>query len=244
MRKLINLILLLAVGCTPAASLNPSPPSQPPQSNPCPIHLPKGLPTGEPIANDTIISRDIYCLAADPDTKFATFVAYRLDAQTIGTSGADTDREWQADPDLNPDITLEPEDYKGAYKTIGVDRGHLAPLASFKGVNWQETNYLSNIVPQDSGFNRGVWADLEDYERELDREKPTWIITGTAYLEKMPQLPNADEAHIVPSALWKILITNEGTEAFYFEQYTTATDYRQGAASLETIESMTGLDFP
>ena len=47
------------------------------------------------------------------------------------------------------------------------DRGHQAPLATFKGKNWQETNYTTNITPQKPQLNRGVWLDLERYERSL-----------------------------------------------------------------------------
>jgi endonuclease G, mitochondrial len=62
-------------------------------------------------------------LSSNDDTKFADYVAYRLDRQTITGSGKQ-DRNWQSDPDINPDETLEPEDYTGAHTAIGVDRGH------------------------------------------------------------------------------------------------------------------------
>ncbi|MFZ9740194.1 MAG: DNA/RNA non-specific endonuclease [Prochlorotrichaceae cyanobacterium] len=190
-----------------------------------------------------IVSRDIYCLAADPETKFADFVAFRLDATTIGSSQVKTDREWEPDPDLDPAITLEPEDYRGANAAIGTDRGHLAPLASFKGANWQQTNYLSNIVPQDSDFNRGVWADLENDIRDMARRETIYVVVGTAYLESMPSLPGADEPHVIPSGLWTIVTSSAGTQAWYFDQDTTAKDPAQGEIPIADLEAMLGIKF-
>ena len=98
------------------------------------------------------------------------------------TGSSDQDRNWQADPALDDEETLEPEDYTGAYKAINVDRGHLAPLASFRGKNWSQVNYLSNIVPSNSELNRGAWKILEDYVRNLVRKYgEVYVITGTAY---------------------------------------------------------------
>ncbi len=115
-------------------------------TDPCPLHLPNGLPTGTPATNDLIV-RDIYCLSSNDDTKFADWVAYRLDQETM-TGSSDQDREWEADPKIHRNETLEPEDFRGAYKWGNYDRGHLAPLASFRGKNWQQVNYLSNITPR------------------------------------------------------------------------------------------------
>jgi len=221
----------------PTAELTPTP-------NRCPIHLPKGLPTGEATENDTIVVRDIYCLGADPDTKFADWVAYKLDRQTIGNSQTETERVWEPDPELDPAVTLEPEDYERAYKTLGIDRGHLAPLASFRGANWQQTNYLSNIVPQDSNFNRGVWADLEEDIRDMARTETIYVITGTAYLEEMPTLPGADEPHRIPSALWTIVDTKKGRQAWYFPQNTNATTPDEGAIDPQRLQDIINITIP
>ena len=238
MKALLPFLILLT-GCSTVAQV----PTPSPASNPCPVHLPQGIPKGPAMANDAIVVRDIYCLANDPDTKFADFVAYRLDTTTLGTSGTDQEREWEPDPDLDPAVTLEPDDYKGAYQALGTDRGHLAPLASFRGVNWQQVNYLSNIVPQRSGFNRGVWQELESDIRDMARQGPVYVITGTAYLETMPTLPGADEPHVIPSGLWTIATTSQGTQAWYFDQDTNARTPEEGVMRLEALEEMVGLDF-
>jgi endonuclease G len=169
-------------------------------------HFIYGYPKGCPATNDLII-RDIYALSSNDSTKFADWVAYRLDLKTI-TGPSQKERDWQADPWLDEWETLEPEDYKDASKAIGIDRGHQAPLADFKGSEYAyETNYLSNITPQNSNLNRGIWKNLEDYERKLtEKYGLIYVMTGPLYEKEMPKLPKADEYHKVPSGYWKIII--------------------------------------
>ena len=208
----------------------------------CPQHLPHGVPSGTPPSND-FICRDSYAISSNDATKFADFVAYRLDRATI-TGSDEQERKWQADPVIKPRETLEPEDYIGAYKALGTDRGHLAPLASFRGGNWQETNYLSNIVPQKSDLNRTTWLELEKYVRDLVREHgEVYVITGTAYHKLIFKLPSADEPHKVPSAFWKVVMYNGKLESYIYEQETPkGADFKLGETALSEIEGFSGLD--
>jgi len=179
-------------------------------------HFLFGYPFGTPATNDLII-RDIYALSNNDDRKFADWVAYRLDPWTV-SDRSDTTRNWRADPWLDSNETLEPSpdsgDYKGANAALSTDRGHQAPLASFKGsLSWRETNYLSNITPQKSALNQGPWKDLEDAVRELVQTWETvWVMTGPLYERDMPGLPNADEAHKVPSGYWKTVAIGDPTQ--------------------------------
>ncbi|WP_075892090.1 DNA/RNA non-specific endonuclease [[Limnothrix rosea] IAM M-220] len=211
----------------------------------CPTHLPLGVPEGTPATND-LICRDIYALSSNDDTKFADWVAYRLDPSNLEYTG-ETKRVWQADPDIDPEETLEPDDYKGAHDALKTDRGHLAPLGSFRGKNWQQVNYLSNITPQNSKLNRGEWRELEEYVRELVQEKQeVYIITGTFYNDAlpMPALPGADEPHQIPSGYWKIVMYDNVMETYLFPQeFDTKLAFRDAETSLAEIESYSGLNF-
>lgn len=60
----------------------------------------------------------------------ADWVAYRITPDSIGQSG---DRIWATDPSLEDQERLTPGDYRGAPRTLRIDRGHQAPLASFAG---------------------------------------------------------------------------------------------------------------
>ena len=172
-------------------------------------HCLYGCPFGSPETNDLII-RDIYILSSNDDTKFADWVAYKITADTISSTKT---RTWRADPYLDDNETLEPDDYKDAHATIHTDRGHQAPLASFTGTeHWRDTNYLSNITPQKSDLNQGPWVDLESAVRDLIREhnySAVYVITGTLYERDMAPLPQA-EPHKVPSGYWKIISRKKG----------------------------------
>ena len=209
-----------------------------------------GCPKGSPATNDIIV-RPIYILSSNDATKFADWVAYRVTKSTIGKSQT---RTWKADPRLAENETLEPNDYNGAYGKLNTDRGHQAPLASFTSTSsWKMTNYLSNITPQKSALNQGVWKRLEDAVRKLAKDPATdavYVMTGPLYELEMPSLPKADEDHRIPSGYWKIIAAEKNrdiiTAAFIFPQE-TKRDAKFCDSKFSTtvgiIESRTGLDF-
>lgn len=217
-------------------------------------HFIYGYPKGSPAYSDLII-RDIYALSSNDSTKFADWVAYRLDSATIN-GPSQKERKWMADPWLDPSETLEPEDYKNAPENLNIDRGHQAPLANFKGTPYAwETNYLSNITPQKSDLNRGVWKELEDWERLLtDRFGLVYVMTGPIYGEFLGRLPNADEPHRIPSGYWKIIVIPNNRNiadslnlqifSFIFSQNTPkSSQLSSHLTSVDEIERQTNLDF-
>lgn len=216
-------------------------------------HFFHGYPSGTPLTNDLII-RDNYALSNNDTTKFADWVAYRLNKSTV-EGESNTRRNWKADPWLDDNETLEPEDYRKASATLGTDRGHQAPLASFKGTNnAEETNYLSNITPQKKNLNQGAWVKLETKIRNLvsQSEQPIYVMTGVINGNNTMRLPEADEPHIIPSAYWKIVAMQEKdnepttikTASFIFSQDTPRdADLLDHVVTINDIEKHTGLDF-
>ena len=225
----------------------------PPQSSHPEIHCKHfiyGYPTGTPSNNDLII-RDIYALSSNDETKLADWVAYRLNKDTV-TGDVKTKRKWKPDPWLEDNETLEENDYKDASAVLKTDRGHQAPLGSFKGTDsWQETNYLSNITPQKSDLNQGPWMILEEKERELAEAGNTlYVMTGPLYEREMPVLPKADDPHKVPSGYWKIIILpgkyigSLKAASFIFDQDTPRNDkVTNHMCTINEVEERSGLDF-
>ncbi len=217
-------------------------------------HFFYGYPAGTPETNDLII-RDTYALSNNDETKFADWVAYRLTPhEVMGT--LDLFREWHSDPWLDESETLEGEaaidDYEGAYSALGYDRGHQAPLASFKGTKYaSQVNFMSNITPQHEDLNRGTWKELEGKVRDLVMEYGTvWVMTGPLYQTDMDELPNADDDHVVPSGYWKVVAVQTGsssdtiqTAAFMMEQATPRGDrIIDHVTTIHEIEEFTDLD--
>lgn len=203
------------------------------------LHLPFGTPTGTPETND-FICREGYALSSNDETKFADWVAYRITKEQLECETPDR-RDWKPDPAIAPQETLEPSDYKGTGKA-GYDRGHQAPLASLKCLNWQEANYLSNITPQKAELNRGPWKQLEEMERSLAKKHgEIFVLTGPTYEREMGKLPGADENHSIPSGYWKIIYSSKEISAYYFDQ--SATSGTPGETNAAEIEERTNLKF-
>jgi endonuclease G len=210
-------------------------------------HCLKGCPTGTPAAN-TLVERTIYALSNNPLTKFADWVAYKVTASNL--SGPSRGRNWATAPDLNSADTLSPPEYDHSNVTLGVDRGHQAPLAAFKGhADWRMTNYLSNITPQSSKLNQGPWKNLEAAVRKLAQTGvDVWVMTGPLYEWPMAKLPGTDKRHQVPSSYWKVVAVEEGTAmkvaGFYFYQDTPRrANYCDHMKTVDFIEAKSGLNF-
>ncbi len=209
-----------------------------------------GYPYGTPETNDLII-RDLYALSNNDSTKFADWLAYKIDTNNF--EGPSRSRYWRNDPWLEDRETLEPDDYKNAHEELDTDRGHQAPLANFKGSElYYETNYLSNITPQRSELNQGPWRILEEKERELAlkfNEYDTYVMTGPVYdYNSSVKLPEADEWHLLPTAYWKIILLVKDDEvlhaAFLLPQNAERNDdFLVYITTINNIESLTGLDF-
>ena len=248
-KTLVLCTLWLLVTCEHALSINIAEQLTPTIPRHCLFGIPSG--TGEATR---ILTRDIYTLASNGRTKIADWVAYRLDASMLDSTG-NARRNWMADPWLPDDETLEPDDYTGANHALQVDRGHQAPLANFKGTtSWAHTNYLSNITPQHAALNQQAWRLLEDAERRLAQKsgQSLAILTGPLFERVMPQLPNADEPHTIPSGYWKIIALPQAPAsgkpirvvAFILDQDTPRRGLKPSdAVTVDEVERRTGLDF-
>lgn len=206
-----------------------------------------GCPQGTPAANQ-LIARSIYALSNNPVTKFADWVAYKVNQNNL--TGPKRTRVWKKDPDMNAADTITPNEYGRANEMLGVDRGHQAPLAAFKGHQaWEMTNFLSNITPQSSKLNQGPWKNLEAAVRNLANAtgQDVFVMTGPLYEWLMLKLPATDKDHRVPSSYWKIVAIQDGTNVkaagFYFYQTTPrGANYCDHMKTVDFIEAKSGLN--
>ena len=84
------------------------------------------------------------------------------------------------------------------------DRGHMAPSADQPTPQAQAQTYaLSNIVPQASTLNKGLWARMERKVRLLARrEGELYVVTGPAF--HLRPIATVGHDHVyVPSSVWK-----------------------------------------
>lgn len=137
-------------------------------------------------------------------------------------------------------------DYTGS----GYDRGHMAPnyaIAVCYGPEAQlQTFLMSNIIPQRSKLNRGIWNNLEkmeirNYAQELEE---IWVLTGGIF-EGNEHLASGVN---IPSACYKIIVDEQNGNprilAFIIGQNINgAEDFTNFLTSVDMIEQKTGLDF-
>ena len=237
-RRLLRSVAALAFAL-PAA-----PATSQPQTELHTFHCLHGCPVGAPGIDDIIV-REIYTLASNDLTKMADWVAYRVTPDSIGPSG---ERKWSVDPWLDADETLEPDDYDGAPKALGIDRGHQVPLAAFSGTPFAgDTNILSNITPQGAPLNQAPWQRLEARETALAKVEnvAVYVLTGPLFERVMPPLPGADERHRVPSGYWKVIATADGrATAFIMDTASPRSlDHCATRVSIEEVELRSRLAF-
>lgn len=135
-------------------------------------------------------------------------------------------------------------DYKGS----GFDRGHLSPAGdnrwSAKAMN--ESFVLSNVSPQASRFNSGIWAKFENLVRAWAKNLDgLWVTTGPILKDGLPVIGASRVA--VPEYFYKVLSSRgqkKKSEAIAFLLPTDASgEISKYAMSVDQLEEITGLDF-
>lgn len=134
-----------------------------------------------------------YSVLYDSDTHLPVWVAYPMHTVYNVPSGTRTNA-WQWDP-----IILEADQTDMSRSSLGNDtdgnrfeRGHMLPSASrFYTVRGNEvanaqTFYYTNMTPQNSGNNGGIWANLESRVRgwqggqtDATKHDTLYVVTGT-----------------------------------------------------------------
>ena len=227
-------LLLIAVGFTQFTLANPL-------DDNCPDHVSSH---GAPVS--TIVDSQYVCnlnygVHFRYDTKVAEYVVYRIDPEDISGTAARKDN-FRPDPSVESKFNATLEHYAGS----GYDRGHLSPATdnSASVEQMSQSFYLSNMAPQNSSQNRGIWRILEDRIRSTAREgNVLYVSVGTVY---EPGYSVVNGGLGVPQYLWKVVVDAETNNAiaFLFPNAPLATSQLLSTiTTIDRIEEMTGLDF-
>lgn len=180
-----------------------------------------------------------YLLAHDPEKKTATWVIEHLTREKA--EGIVERGSFKPDPELQKGKRAELSDYSKS----GYDRGHMAPAADMR---WDrqamaECFFLSNMVPQNGGMNRGIWKSLEENIRDwaIDR-KEVYIFTGPIGVKRKI----GNNKVVVPTHLYKIVYDPHKTEAIAFimaNEKLNTQDMPKYIVTVRQVEEKTGLNF-
>lgn len=203
-----------------------------------------------------------YAFSYNPDAHVSDWVAYPLYEKFTKNrvprydAVVSTNKAWAVDPYVATTNVASGDSYEWSAK--GYSRGHQLPSADRLGgamANIQ-TFYTSNVAPQDSKFNGGIWEKLESAVRgwvpsEKDEPKDTlYVVTGCvtdATCSKVKDHTGTEVA--VPKAYYKALLRLKGGTylgaGFYLEHKAEIADgdYKDYAMSLKELEAKTGMTF-
>jgi endonuclease G len=170
------------------------------------------------------------------------------------------------------ELSLPPE-YRSKdvhYRGSGYDRGHLAPAADFGNDPdaVRDTFALTNAIPQVPSMNKGAWAQLEEWVRnvaQMEYNKAravTYVISGPLWLPssyssgvfnyQYPGIGTPPALVSVPTHLFKVVaVVNAFNKIIRFAVFVMPNeDMRKGKVNLEEflvqwtdLETVAGIRF-
>lgn len=188
----------------------------------------------------------------DYENRVSLWEAYPLFAKSTG-SGKRSDA-WAFDPLLPVDGQYSIS--KSSFKKGNGDtyiRGHQVPSAD--RLNYRENIdmfFSTNIFPQNSTLNEGVWETLEDNVRTWANKCDTlYVVTGVDVKGSTTYVYDNNEKKVtVPVGCFKAVLRYSATEGysgagFYFENAKPAsgTTWKSKAMSIDALEEKVGFDF-
>lgn len=210
--------------------------------------------------NNYLIQLPEYAVSYNRDKGIPNWVSWHLNEEWMDI--ADRQDDFRSYPDL-------PNDWyavtKSDYTNSGFDRGHNCPSAdrTCTEMGNSSTFYMINMLPQAPSHNRGVWASMEGFSRELvEQGKEVYTIMG-CYGEggegSKGMKTTIDDGNItVPASIWKVFVVLDNGNNDLLRIYddtriiavdipnnntvSTGMDWHDYMTTIDEIETQTGYD--
>lgn len=129
------------------------------------------------------------------------------------------------------------------YARSGYDRGHIVNSRDLPPGKRDESFLLSNIIPQDSEGNRGIWSSIESATRyEAKRRGHVYVITGPLFQGQSLQSLKGKVA--IPTGLFKCIYDATRQQAGCYVIANSA-GFQYNIASVAEVEMVVGINlFP
>ena len=131
-----------------------------------------------------------------------------------------------------------------AYPNMNIDRGHMVPAEDMRWQASEEKNafYMTNIAPQYSFYNRGIWKKLEMNVRTWTVTKDSCVIYSGCY--KCDSIKNGKV--IIPAYFYKVIYSLKTKEAIGVLIKHEASDklISNFSMSVNVLENKIGVKFP
>ncbi len=190
--------------------------------------------------NTVTLCHTEYISVYDPARKVPLAVGEKLRPEEFDGSVSRADN-FQPDPALPSDQSAQLSDFKGS----GYARGHMAPAADFTSTDqaMQESFYLSNMVPQNTSMNSGIWSSLENATRACVKSLgEAYVLTGPIF-EGQSQTIGEDNV-AVPSSLYKVVVSGNAARAFIMPNRKlppARSDFSRYEVTVDEVQRATGL---
>jgi len=198
-----------------------------------------------------LIQRTQYAMDYNDTTHQANWVSWSY--TSTDTGGTDRQDSYSADTNLPTGFTR----IGSATFGTGLDRGHMCPSAdrTTSVADNDATFLMSNMIPQASNNNRGLWATFETYCRNLASGESEVLITcgpgdfGTTSISNGMKLPGS---------VWKVVVVAPSGTALASSKVTPAcrviaintpntasvgSNWASYITTVEEIEAATGYTF-
>jgi len=207
----------------------------------CPHFTFNGTPQYQARPGDQEICKTNYAIIHRCDVKAPVAVFEHLTKDKI-VGGFKRQDDFRPDPQVSSQCQAQLKDYAGQ----PYDRGHMSPA----GNNTQsvqvmsESFFLSNMVPQVPNNNRGIWKQLETWERNWAMAGGDfYIISGGIYGINHKVIGNGVG---VPDVLYKIIIEKNSKKVMAYMMPNSplpVADLPKYQTTMTAIEQATGMKF-
>lgn len=191
---------------------------------------------------ERILHRKGYTVSYNPKLLIPNWVAWNLTAEHV-------DGDWPRDNMYYEDEDVpQPRATNEDYHRSGWSRGHMCPAGDNKwdSVAMSESNLLTNICPQHSGLNSGLWNVIErDCRRWAKKYESIFIVCGPVLLNG-EHVTIGNNKVIVPEAFFKVILrmNPQPTAIGFVVRNNEGTKKRDNYINtVDEVERITGIDF-
>lgn len=204
--------------------------------------------TGTGASSSTLITLDHggFTLQYDCSAHTAMRYEYTLD---VDTGSAARPSAFTLDPDLPAGCAQQTSTSSYASVMPGWDRGHLVTSNHMdaSAALIARANHMSNIVPQVSTFNQGIWLDAENVA-ECHRDlAPVQVVGGVVYDDISNDHFVSSHGIRTPDWFWKVIVTTDTSGAtraiaWFIPNRPMLNTLDSYLVSIEALEQRVGAD--
>ena len=232
MKKLLALVLFALAGLA-QAQINQQ----------CPQFTVNGTPQYQAQPGDQEICHMNYAVIHRCSVKAPVAVFEHLTVAEISGPAKRRDN-FHPDTAVTPNCSASLADYAIVGKTH--DRGHMSPAGNntLSDAVMSESFNLSNMVPQFADNNRGIWKELETWEREWALKGGDYYVISGGIFD--PGHPVVGKGLGIPTRLYKIIYDKQSKKVTAYLMPNAAlpvADLPKYQVPVAAVEQATGMRF-